>query len=99
MNRETDIKELREKLTMMAEAFVQNSIAVREVDPEKSYTWFISSEICRKAAEELERLEPVRMEVEGGGRSWFLTCGECGTVVAEDSKFCCECGHPFFREK
>ena len=95
----TDIKDIREKLTVMADEFIQNAIAWREADPGKSYQWYVSSEICRKAAQELERMEPVKMELDGGGHFWFMTCGECGTAVAEDSKFCCECGHPFFREK
>ena len=37
-------------------------------------------------------LKPVPFELEGGGKTWFETCGVCHSTLQSWWKFCPECG-------
>jgi len=57
-----------------------------------AYGAFLNAEICRKAAEELQRCIPMEAEVEGGGHSWWYVCPECHGGIIRDQHFCQRCG-------
>ena len=89
-----DIKAIRETLKDLADSFTERAIQIREAEPGKSYSVFVRAEACRKAAEELKRLTPVRKEWEGGGGSWFAVCEDCRGTVGEHDAYCRHCGRP-----
>ena len=43
----------------------------------------------------LKEREPVRIEIEGGGNSWWHVCEECHGAVDQSDHFCKHCGRPF----
>ena len=43
--------------------------------------------------------EPVDIEIEGGGNSWWYVCEECRGAVDTSDKFCRHCGRPFRKRK
>lgn len=86
------MSELVEKLTGVAKSFLKLAQDERERDQELSYRYFQICETCRKAAQELMRMEPVDPEYEGGQPTWFFVCGECHTALDPKDKFCRECG-------
>lgn len=88
------IRQIRDSLKELAEAFIKSAIALRMEDPKVSYKHYLRSEICRKAAEEMERLEPVEYEIEGSPGSWFYVCGECHGHIDQKDKYCRHCGRP-----
>jgi len=47
--------------------------------------------LCSDALELLKGKE-VKVEIEGGGSTWFYVCGECHTSASKHSKYCRECG-------
>lgn len=86
------MKELREKLQEIAEAFIEAAKAIRTEDPVLSFKLFRISETAKKASEEMERLEPKETETEGGGSSWWKVCPECHGTVGDADRFCRHCG-------
>ena len=88
------IEKLQEQLKAMEGIYMQIAKAVRETDPEHSFRTFGMAETCRKAAEEMERLKPAEIEIEGGGTTWWHVCSECRTNVDTGDKFCRNCGRP-----
>ena len=52
------------------------------------------AEVCLELAEVEDTImaEPVPVEIEGGGRSWWYVCGECHTAIDPGDKFCRQCG-------
>lgn len=81
-----------ENLKAIEGYFTRMAIGLRESDPKESFRMFKCSEVCGKAAEELQAGENVEPEFEGGGHSWWWVCGECRTMIDERDKFCRECG-------
>lgn len=82
--------ELSDSLKKMAEEFLKRSVEVRISDTEKSYQFFICSEICREAAKRLKEQEPVEPKhIEG-----HTICGSCGHPVYKSlcERFCPGCG-------
>lgn len=51
-------------------------------------------EILENAIQLLKEREPVPVELEGGGWSWWYVCGECHTAINARDRFCQECGRP-----
>lgn len=47
----------------------------------------------------LKEQEPVEMEIEGGGASWWYVCEECHGSVDYYDIFCRHCGRPFKKKK
>lgn len=49
----------------------------------------------------LKDQEPVDVEIEGGGSSWWYVCEECHGSVDRNDLFCRHCGRPFkmFKKK
>ena len=86
--------ETREKLRRLSEALLDMAIDLRETRPDLSYSYYAGSETCKKAVDEMERLEPVKRRPEGGGGTWFNVCEECQGQVDTKDKFCRWCGHP-----
>ena len=43
--------------------------------------------------------EPVDVEIEGGGNSWWYVCEECRGAVDTSDRFCRHCGRPFRKRK
>lgn len=56
-------------------------------------------EILENAIQLLKEREPVPVELEGGGWSWWYVCGECHTAINAGDKFCRECGRPLIWEE
>lgn len=79
-------------LEAMAEITMKDAQEMREKEPERSFwSWRVSEEF-KKAAQDLERMTPAETEMEGGGSSWYITCGECHGVIDENDHFCKHCG-------
>ena len=38
-------------------------------------------------------LTPVPAEIEGGGHTWYMVCGECHGVIDNNDTFCKHCGY------
>ena len=55
--------------------------------------------MARNALAMLENQEPVDMEIEGGGNSWWYVCEECRGSVDTSDRFCRHCGRPFRNRK
>lgn len=87
-----DMNQTIENLNAIKGYFTGMAIALRGSDPRESFRMFKCSEACEKAAEELERLKPMKAELEGGGHSWWNVCGDCHTIINEGDKFCRQCG-------
>ena len=47
----------------------------------------------------LKEHEPVDMEIEGGGSTWWYVCEECHGSVDSNDLFCRHCGRPFRKRK
>ena len=43
----------------------------------------------------LKEQEPVEIEMEGGGSTWWYVCEECRGSVDRGDRFCRHCGRPF----
>ena len=84
-------EELKAELTNIADHFMILAMEQRDKDQGISYQAFLASEICRKAADNLQQ-DPVEAELEGGGHTWWYVCGECHTAIDPRDKFCRECG-------
>lgn len=89
-----DSEQLIENMKTIKGYFLAHAIATRECDPRESFRMFKCSEACGKAAEELERMQPVETEIEGGGSTWWYVCGECHTTIDHVDRFCRQCGRP-----
>ena len=94
-----DIKNLIEDLKTVEGVLLKAAKAERDGDQRLSYCLFWDSETCKKAAEELKGLIPVKREIEGGGTTWFYVCEECHGQVDSRDRFCRHCGHPLEEEK
>jgi len=46
-----------------------------------------------------EQKEPVDIEIEGGGSTWWHVCGECQGAVDNNDRFCRHCGRQFKQKK
>lgn len=92
MSGKTDAKKLIEQLKEMGKAFVNMSIDLREAEPEISFKAFQISEVSVKAAEELQRNIPQKIEVEGDRHTWWHVCPECHGAVDIKDRFCRHCG-------
>lgn len=58
------------------------------------------AEICANAVRFIvengaQEKEPVEMEMEGGGSSWWYVCKVCHTAVDQGDHYCRQCGQPF----
>lgn len=47
----------------------------------------------------LKELEPVEPEMEGGGSSWWMVCGECHGQIDEKDDYCRHCGRRILRNE
>ena len=56
-------------------------------------------EMSKDALDLLKEQEPVEMEIEGGGASWWYVCEECHGSVDYYDSFCRHCGRPFKKKK
>lgn len=50
------------------------------------------SKMIREAAEALRRNIPKKMEIEGGGSSWWHVCPECHGAIDKQDGYCRHCG-------
>lgn len=55
--------------------------------------------MARNALVLLKEREPVDIEIEGGGNSWWYVCEECRGTVDTSDRFCRHCGRPFRKGK
>lgn len=85
------------KLNEIGEDFEKLAVGLRDRMPYLSYKVFRVSETCREAAQELKENGTARVELEGGGSTWWHVCEECRTTVAATDKFCRECGRRLIR--
>ena len=79
------LKEASEKQEFMARL-------LRTKEPETSFAFFQTAELQRKAAEELIKQIPLKMEIEGGGLTWWYVCPECHGAIDDGDKDCRHCG-------
>ena len=56
-------------------------------------------DLIDETLELLKEKEPVEMEIEGGGASWWYVCEECHGSVDYYDSFCRHCGRPFKKKK
>lgn len=72
------------------------------IDEYTGCSWFKEDEV-RKAKEDalalLKENEPVDIEIEGGGSTWWYVCEECHGSVDRNDLFCRHCGRPFRKKK
>ena len=87
-----NIEEIIRQLEENKEFFMNWSIAWREHNQEISFMTFQIAENCRKAAENLRKLIPQEMELEGGGSTWWYVCPECHGAIDSSDSFCKHCG-------
>ena len=85
-------KDLIGTLKEMEQAFINMSRHLRDCEPEISFKAFQISEVSAKAAEELKRNIPQKMETEGGGSSWWYVCPECHGAIDGADHYCKHCG-------
>ena len=86
-------KKLIAGLEDMRTAFLIRARETAGPKPDRvSYGAFLNAEICRKAAEELKRLIPQKMEIEGGRTTWWPVCPECHGEINRRDLFCKHCG-------
>ena len=79
-----DLKEMKSDL-------IDAAVRFREEAPGLSYIlWDYSGKVERA----LQRLTPVKRDMEGGGLSWFYVCEECHGQVDSRDGFCRHCGRP-----
>ena len=52
-------------------------------------------ESVKMAIDLLKEQEPVEIEMEGGGSTWWYVCEECRGSVDRGDRFCRHCGRPF----
>ena len=86
------MKELIEKLRDAAGKDMDIATAIRAEAPEQSYHFFRREELMNKAAEELKRNIPQKIDVEGGGYNWWYVCPECHGAIDSKDHFCKHCG-------
>ena len=58
----------------------------------ESFRLFKASEVAKKAAEELKKMIPKEMELEGGGKAWWYVCPECHGAIDRKDSWCRHCG-------
>lgn len=47
----------------------------------------------------LKELEPVEPEMEGGGSTWWMVCGECHGQIDGNDDYCRHCGRRILRNE
>ena len=47
----------------------------------------------------MKEQEPVGIEMEGGGSTWWYVCEECHGAVDQSDRYCKHCGRPFRKAK
>ena len=48
--------------------------------------------MMEETREHLKREKPQKIEIEGGGHSWWYVCPECHGAIDRDDHFCKHCG-------
>ena len=84
--------ELKAELTNIADHFMILATEQRDKNQGISYQAFHISEVCRNAAEELEKKIQQEIEIEGGGSTWWYVCPECHGAIVRADHFCKHCG-------
>ena len=51
-----------------------------------------ADELYQLLREVVESKEPLQPELEGGGRSYYMVCGDCHGIVDQGDHFCKHCG-------
>ena len=87
-----DREQLIENLKAIEGYFMRVAVSLRDSDPRESFRMFRCNQECRKAKEELEKQIPVKAELEGGGSTWWVVCGDCHGAIDESDRFCRHCG-------
>ena len=85
-------EEIIKGLKNLREVYAGMAIQMREDRPGDSYYSFKVAEICGKAAEELKRNIPQKMEMEGGNTTYWNVCPECHGAIDCRDRFCRHCG-------
>ena len=86
-------KDLIRELKEIQTSFLSLARNITGPEPnEASWTAFKRSETCRKAAEELMRYIPQKIEREGSGYNWWDVCPECHGMIDSRDFFCRHCG-------
>ena len=88
MDREKLIRQLMEE----SEKKMSVATSLRTKAPETSFDFFKMAELLKNAAEELIKQIPLKMEIEGGGLTWWYVCPECHGAIDDGDKFCRHCG-------
>lgn len=55
--------------------------------------------IVRDALDLLKEKKPVEPEMEGGGSTWWMVCGECHGQIDEKDDYCRHCGRRIKHEE
>ena len=79
-------------LSKLRTDFMELAISQRETNQTMSYINYQHAMACEAAVNELARLNPKEMELEGGGHSWWYVCPECHGEINRQDKFCKHCG-------
>ena len=65
---------------------------IAEENPETSGFFNSMSELMDTAARAMNSVIPQKMEIEGGGQSWWYVCPECHGAIDRSDHFCRHCG-------
>ena len=87
-----DIEKLIGKLEELRDSYEKIAFNLRTSDPKMSYDSFQKGELIRGAVEELKRNVTQKMEMEGGGSTWWYVCPECHGAINSFDSFCSHCG-------
>lgn len=87
-----DIEKLIRELKEESEKKMSVATSLRTKAPETSFDFFKMAELLKNAAEELNKQVPQKMEIEGGGRSWWIVCPECHGAIDASDQYCRHCG-------
>ena len=77
--------------------------AFEDHDNWEKYSDDWSENVCERTTRPeycpLKKHEPVDIEIEGGGSTWWYVCEECHGPVDRNDLFCRHCGRPFRKKK
>ena len=86
------MEEIIQGLEIIKEVYEELAIKMRRKNPGDSFQSFQVAATCEKAAEALKRNIPQKMEMEGGGPTWWHVCPGCNGAIDSQDRWCRHCG-------